>query len=374
MEELKMDNSMESNVFQIKVNEMIGLFLPLYSNVGNEDPKKVPAQMIWGPPGIGKSQGIKAFAAALEETVSASRKTPVKVIVTDVRLLLFNPVDLRGIPVADDKRELAKWLKPQIFQMDPSPNIINILFLDEISAAPLSVQASAYQMTLDRVVGEHKLPDNCIVMAAGNRVTDKSVAYKMPKALSNRMTHFEIVPDIDDWKQWAIPHGVDSQIIGFLNFKNSALFKFDPNNDDVAFPSPRSWEFVDLYLKKFGSVEKAYPLIAGSIGKGEATVFKGYVTVFDKLPNIKNIYDGLEKEAPPKDPSTLYALSAAIASYAPKANVKQYENLLDYLLKMDSEYASLTIKDMCTLKVIKDNILKSPKWLDWCKKNRDFIL
>ena len=94
----------------------------------------------------------------------------------------------------------AIWLKPQIFQMNDSEDVVNILFLDEISAAPQSVQAAAYQITLDRVVGEHKLPENCIVIAAGNRVTDRSVAFKMPKALANRLMHFEVDGNFDSWK------------------------------------------------------------------------------------------------------------------------------------------------------------------------------
>ena len=127
--------------------------------------------MLWGPPGVGKSQGVRQIASEIRE------KTGKKVEVTDVRLLLFNPVDLRGIPTANEDKTLAVWLKPKIFQMDPSEDVINFLFLDEISAAPQSVQAAAYQITLDRTVGEHKLPENCVVIAAGNRVTDRSVAY-----------------------------------------------------------------------------------------------------------------------------------------------------------------------------------------------------
>ena len=107
-----------------------------------------------------------------------------EVNITDVRLLLFNPIDLRGIPVADQRRQFAVWLKPKIFKMNGTEDYVNILLLDEISAAPQSVQAAAYQITLDRKVGEHALPKNCIVIAAGNRVTDKSVAYQMPKALA----------------------------------------------------------------------------------------------------------------------------------------------------------------------------------------------
>src|SRR3712207_3416506 len=48
-----------------------------------------------------------------------------KVVITDVRLLLFNPVDLRGIPVPDANKEFAIWLKPYLFQMDSSEDIIN---------------------------------------------------------------------------------------------------------------------------------------------------------------------------------------------------------------------------------------------------------
>jgi hypothetical protein len=98
-------------------------------------------------------------------------------------LLLFNPIDLRGIPTANEDKTLAIWLKPKIFQMDPSDEVINILFLDEISAAPQSVQAAAYQITLDRVVGEHKLPENCIVIAAGNRTTDMDIYEELQDVL-----------------------------------------------------------------------------------------------------------------------------------------------------------------------------------------------
>lgn len=168
--------------------------------------------------------------------------------VTDVRLLLFNPIDLRGIPTSNADKTLAIWLKPQIFQMNPNDDVVNILFLDEISAAPQSVQAAAYQITLDRVVGEHKLPDNCIVIAAGNRTTDKSVAFKMPKALANRLMHIEIEGSFNSWKQWAITSGINDKAVGFLSFRQSYQMGFDSGSDDLAFPTPRAWEMVSNIL------------------------------------------------------------------------------------------------------------------------------
>ncbi len=129
--------------------------------------RMLPSVMLWGPPGVGKSQGVRQLGKRIEAECGK------QVRITDVRLLLFNPIDLRGIPTANADKTLAVWLRPQIFEMSDAPDVVNILFLDEISAAPQSVQAAAYQITLDRRIGEHALPENCIVIAAGNRVTDK---------------------------------------------------------------------------------------------------------------------------------------------------------------------------------------------------------
>ena len=205
-------------------------------------PHLIPSVMMWGPPGVGKSQAVRQIAKTI--MVETGKQTQV----TDVRLLLFNPIDLRGIPTANADKTLAIWLKPQIFQKDASPNIVNILFLDEISAAPQSVQAAAYQITLDRVVGEHKLPDNCIVIAAGNRVTDKSVSFKMPKALANRLLHIEIEGSYDSWNTWAVKSGINAKVLGYLASHTGKLFGFNPSNDDLAFATPRSWEMVSNLL------------------------------------------------------------------------------------------------------------------------------
>ena len=145
----------ETNLTLLNVNQIVSLLSRAYIKlIKNGTPlKSFPSVMLWGPPGIGKSQGVREIAGSIQA------KTGKKVSITDVRLLLFNPVDLRGIPTANADKTLSVWLKPQIFQMDESEDVINILFLDEITAAPQSVQAAAYQITLDRVIGEHKLPE-----------------------------------------------------------------------------------------------------------------------------------------------------------------------------------------------------------------------
>ncbi len=322
--------------------------------------------MLWGPPGIGKSQSLKTIKKLVEEA------TGKKVVITDVRLLLFNPVDLRGIPVPDANREYAKWLKPQIFQMDDSDDVINILMMDEISAAAPSVQAASYQITLDRKVGEHKLPDNCYIICAGNRVQDKSVAYKMPKALANRLTHFEIKSDLDDWKQWAIGHGIDSKIIGYLNFKPSNLYHFDATSDDNAFPTPRTWEMADTYLRVFGDLNEAYNCIAGCIGIGVAGEFKRYCQVYTQIPSVDDIMAGKKVDyATAADIN--YALASAICSRAAKASDEQLSNIVTYIYGMQKEFSILTMKDMLLIPDLKSKILKLPASMQWVSKYQKYI-
>ena len=280
------------NIPSMNVNRIITTLSDAYCAIlkAGQPLKLLPSVMLWGPPGVGKSQAIRQLAEEI------GKNTGKKAVVTDVRLLLFNPIDLRGIPTANADKTLAIWLKPQIFQMDPSEDVVNILFLDEISAAPQSVQAAAYQITLDRTVGEHKLPDNCIVIAAGNRTTDKSVAFKMPKALANRVLHIEVEGTFTAWKEWAITSGINDKVIGFLSFRNDYLMGFDSSSDDLAFATPRSWEMVSHLLNHINNdVDKMYSLIAGLVGCGVAVEFRTWANIYNTLPAIDDISNSISR-------------------------------------------------------------------------------
>ena len=374
---------------KLKVNELINLTVNYAGNVYTKTGsfKKVQPIMLWGSPGIGKSQAMGQVVEKLGKKFSKKTHT------SDVRLLLFNPVDLRGIPVpsVDDqdildnptqenidklKPTVAKWLRPQLFNMNPSNDYMNFLILDEISAAPPTVQAAAYQITLDRQIGEHKLPDNCLVMCAGNEVTDKSVAYKMPKALANRLAHLKITVEIDDWKAWALPNGISEKVVGYLNYQNSMLHKFDANSDDNAFPTPRSWEKVSEVLN-YLSVEDAMPLISGLIGEGNSFDFYQYTKLYSKLPNPEYILEGNFKQAPiPNSPDVMFALCSSLTAKALKEDKQQLENIFKYTLQdgFVGEYAVLLARDILKLDANIQTIMASTQtFLDFSKKYK-FIL
>ena len=336
-------NEKTMNMPTLSVESTINTLSKSYCAVINkgQSPKILPSVMLWGPPGVGKSQAVRQIAKDIK------RETNKEVRITDVRLLLFNPIDLRGIPTANADKTLAIWLKPQIFQMSPDEDIINILFLDEISAAPQSVQAAAYQITLDRVVGEHKLPDNCIIIAAGNRVTDKSVSFKMPKALANRLLHIEVEGSFSSWQNWAVRAGVNSKVVGFLSFRPDRLFGFDAKTDDLAFATPRSWEMVSNILNNVcDDVNFVYPMIAGLVGNGAAVEFRSWCEVHCDLPSMKDIFDGIVFDVPRKSDS-LYAVVSGMTAYAKdvKNDFVKIGNSLRYAEKMPADYIAILLRN-----------------------------
>ena len=361
-----------SNMPSMNVGRMVEELGTAYSTlINNGLPlKQMPSVMLWGPPGVGKSQGIRQIAKEIEAN------TGKKVNVTDVRLLLFNPIDLRGIPTANADKTLAVWLKPQIFQLDESDDVVNILFLDEITAAPQSVQAAAYQITLDRVIGEHRLPDNCIVIAAGNRTTDKSVAFKMPKALANRLLHLEIEISFESWKQWAVRSGINGKVLGFLSFRQDALMAFDATSEELAFATPRSWEMVSNILNSVNDNEDdVFSLISGLVGIGAASEFRTWCKVYRNLPDVSDIFEGKKCDVP-KSPDELYALVSAMTVYASKNrdDMTMIENSINYATRLPADFSVVLLRNYISIeKGYRNKLMKLPVFQKWLQSKGSLL-
>ena len=369
-----MNENMNLNLPALPVSAVVEILARLYSNAIAEGMplKSVPTPFFWGPAGIGKSEAVYQMA---EQIGANTSKT---VSVTDVRLLLFSPVDLRGVPVADAERKFTNWLMPQIFRMEPGERQINILFLDELSAAPQSVQAAAYQICLDRKIGEHMLPDNCIVVAAGNRTTDQSVSYKMPKALCNRLMHFQIRVDLTSWKSWAIRHGIDSRIIGYLSFDHSRLCA-EPESSDLAYPTPRSWTFVSNLLRAMNCTpEEIHPLVSACVGNDTALAFEAWCGVYKNLPSVPEILRGRCREYP-KAHDVLYALISSLTSAVRMGREKEsltleeVENVCAYAKRFPEDFAMVFFRDLNAIDGIKPKLMQSRSMQEWLAKNRDRI-
>jgi len=258
---------------------------------------------LWGPPGIGKSDIVKQ----LGEDLGAH--------VIDVRLSLWEPTDIKGIPYFDSNSNKMVWAPPsELPDADMAAQHKNIiLFLDEMNSAPPAVQAAAYQLVLNRRVGTYHLPDNVLIVAAGNREADKGVTYRMPAPLANRFIHLEMAVSWDDYSFWATENRIHKDVVGYLTFSKKDLYDFDPKSTSRAFATPRSWTFVSELLEDEDSDENTLTdLISGAVGEGLALKFMAHRKHSSKMPNPTDILKGKVKKMETKEISAMYSLAVSL--------------------------------------------------------------
>lgn len=360
--------------------------------------KKRRGLFLWGPPGLGKSSVAEQVADELN----------LKLI--DIRLTQMEPTDLRGIPVpfkSDDGRAFVEWAIPALLpKRDAGKRTCTlkdelsgreyegaIILLDELPNAAPSVQAGSYQLVLDGALGEYIVPDNVIVMAAGNRDTDKGATFKMPTPLLNRFTHVEVRSDFEDFQTFALQSGFHQAVVGYLTAFKHELFQFEATSASRGFPTPRSWESVSDILRGDPNLPETVQmaLIAGAVGDGIAVKFLEYRKNAANLPAASDVLDGkvteLKKGA---DISLMYALTTALCyelkdrfdaqakskkAEDKKAFTKNVDNFLGFMMRQfQSEMVIMGARTALAIFRITFDPNGMKNWDEFSDKYQDLIL
>jgi hypothetical protein len=290
--------------------------------------KKRPL-FLWGPPGIGKSELVADIAQELGGYM------------IDLRLGQMEPTDIRGIPFYNKDSGKMDWAEPVDLPTKEfaSQYPIVVLFLDEMNSAAPSVQAAAYQLILNRRSGKYFLPDNVVMVAAGNRESDKGVTYRMPTPLANRFIHQEMRVDFPSYQEWAVNNNIHKDVVGYLSFAKQDLYDFDPKSASRAFATPRSWTFVSQILEdEDGDDDTVMNLIAGTVGEGLAVKFMAHRKIAGKMPKPEDILSGKEKDLNVREVSAMYSLVIGMCyelkgAIEKKVPDKQFHEMADNFFK-----------------------------------------
>jgi len=295
--------------------------------------KKQRPLFLWGPPGIGKSELV------------ADITTELGGVMIDLRLGQMEPTDIRGIPFYNKDNGKMDWAAPIDLPTEEyaAEYPIVVLFLDEMNSSAPSVQAAAYQLILNRRIGKYHLPKNVVLVAAGNRESDKGVTYRMPTPLANRFIHQEMKCDFVSWQEWAVNKNIHKDVVGYLSFAKQDLYDFDAKSASRAFATPRSWTFVSELLEdEDGDDDTIMNLIAGTVGEGLAVKFMAHRKIAGKMPKPEDILSGKEKELNVKEVSAMYSLVISMCyelkgAIERKVSDKQFHEMADnffaYMMK-----------------------------------------
>jgi len=302
---------------------------------------------LWGPPGVGKSDVVRQTSKDL------------KLELRDVRLALLDPIDLKGFPVVDALKKKMSWLAADFLPTKGK----GILFLDELNAAVPSVQAAAYQLILDRAIGDYKLPDGWYVMGAGNRASDRAVVNEMPSALKSRFVHLDYDVDVDDWNQWAMANSIHTDVRAFIRFRPNLLHSHDAASNPRSFPCPRTWKFVNDIYKSSLPQDMEFEIIKGTVGEGASAEFSGFVRLIKDLPTVDEVLLSPTDARLPSSPAAMYALVTALDAKTTTANIAR---VMDYIGRMSTEFQTLFMRSA----VRRDVKLSGTKtFMDWGIKN-----
>lgn len=290
--------------------------------------------------------------------MAAARDLPV----IDLRATLLDPTDLRGIPAIENGR--ATWCPPDFLPRPGDP--AGVLFLDELSAAPPLIQASLYQLVLDRRVGEYVLPEGWWIVAAGNRQQDRAVTFRMSSALANRFAHFTLEADVDDWRDWAIRNGVDPMIVSFIGLRPALLA--EAPGESPAYATPRSWEMLSDVIRSFGGVRKCGDLVHGIVGEGAGREFLAFSRKTALFKRVEAIVEDPENAELPAELDGLYVLTSWIAHGASRPQGVQAGVKL--LARLPAEFAVILARDLLSAR---PSIARQPEYRAFVKRNASLL-
>jgi len=320
-------------------------------------------------PGVGKSAILAEIA----------KEWNLKLI--DIRLTEYDPTELNGYPfILNPKAERdevrAGHVPMETFPIESDPLPINpktgkayqgwLILLDEFPSAALAVQAAAYKITLDRMIGNHKLHKNCFVATAGNKATDKAIVNRLSTAQQSRMVTLVIKVCSKAWLTWAERVKIDYRVRSFIRWKPDQIHQFDPNHADLTFPCPRTWHFVSrlaIANKWEEIVYSKLPVLAGTVGHGAARMFYSFCEVFGRLPDIKDIVADPVNCKLPDEISVYHAAAGLVSHHIDKSNAAP---LIKFLDRLPADLQTVTLRNA----IKRDDELRSVKEvLVWASMN-----
>jgi hypothetical protein len=309
--------------------------------------------MLWGPPGVGKSDATRQMGAETSRNV------------VDIRTNIREPVDVRGIPVPNMKTMTTDWLVPNELPQVKRDGERGILFLDEINTGTSQMMAVMFGLVLDRRVGDYILPPGWVIVAAGNRVADRAAAQRMPTALRNRFAHLHITPDVNAWADWANSNNVPPELVAFIRFRRDLLHMM-PKGDENAFPTPRSWTRAGKYVH--APKQHRLRLFASHVGDAFAAEFDGFLELYASLGSLADIIKDPKNAALPTEPSARYAVCTGLARMATKQTLPA---IVTFAERLPRESQILVVHDATT----RDATLKNTSvYGQWAVKNQDITL
>ena len=338
----------------------------LTASINQPKPKPV---FLWGAFGVGKSSIVRSVTESMG------------IGFIDARLSQLSSVDLRGLPAVNG--DFASFKLPDWLPRTERDGERGVLFLDELTMAPPAVQGAAYQLLQERQLGDYTLPNGWVVLAAGNRPEDNAgVSGRQDAAVMNRFaTHFNIIPDVDEWVEWAGENGINPELISFISYRGhdkrgetgdlqeaGVLHEYPDGGcpkGHIAVATPRSWEAASDILSLGLNADLEQSALQGCVGEGASAELISFLRICRNLPDIGQVLNDPYSVPTPPELPTQYAMATVLSKRCDRDTIG---NAMAYVNRMNGELSAL----LMTLATNRDESLKSTQaYIDFKVENQD---
>ena len=277
----------------------------------------------------------------------------------DIRLCQKQPTDIGGLPALDHEEKQTVFYPPAILAPRVDEKAV-VLFFDEISLAPDDTRGAVLGILEERRQGNVEIPDNWIIVAAGNRPEDLANARGFGAAANRRLLHIVIEPQLEATLAHFMKIGVIPEVLAFLKVFPQHLSGEESarHQKHELYPRPASWKKVSDIFKELRKADKRtrHLAVAGIIGDSVAAEL---MLLAEEIKNMKSVDELLEiqRRMPSKIgrylPDTingLYALSFAVATRASEETAIELLELVNRLDEQpDARFAALPMRDLQTM-------------------------
>lgn len=315
--------------------------------------------MIWGPPGVGKSQIVKQAARRAFESKAGGARWFI-----DLRGPTIDALDIRGLPTVENM--ITVFAQSGLLPIAGRDADHGAIFLDELPGADPMVQKAFLELSLDRTVGEYCLPDGWVIIAAGNRMQDRAGVGRFNSALADRFSHYTMTVNVNAWSEHAVTSGWPAELVAFIRFRDELLHDFDP--DRLVNATPRAWEMAIPAFTSGLAPDLELIALAGTVGEGPAAEFIGFLKIWRSLPSPDAILMNPAGSSVPDDAATRYALTGALAR---KVTSQTMSNLVQYLKRLPAEFGVMCMAD---IKARDESLMSTPAFIEWVSLNSDVYL
>lgn len=294
--------------------------------------------LLFGAPGIGKTEIVKAAARELGFAIEISHP-----VVSD-------PTDFKGIPFADNG--VARFLPLPLLRKMMGAQEPMVVFFDDLGQAPEAVQAALMQVILAREVDGNKISNHVRFVAASNEIRQGAGVRGVLSPLISRFTVIYLTSDFAAFKNWAAASGkISALIVSFLESQNrknlNMLNTFSEEKAKLCIPyaCPRTWEVANRWLTAFTNGndvnwELAYPAIAGCVGEDCALAFMTFCKRYDSVSRYVLAAEKNPDTAPlPIDITDQFLVCAGFALRSAKSS-RIIPNAVRYLQRMNNEFVA----------------------------------